>query len=87
MHKQQVGTTNPTPHQVEDIDMQLETCTPEHNGSLLQLSTSQKFLTEDQLQAADKERKIIHLAENTPMPSHTKSPRMGDTSHTHRAKK
>ena len=35
MQKEQVSTTNPTPHQDEDTDMQLKAVTPEHTWTLL----------------------------------------------------
>lgn len=37
MQNEQVDTTSPTPHQDENIDMQLETFTPEHGDISLQL--------------------------------------------------
>ena len=40
MQKEQECITSPTPHQDEDINMQLEAFTSKHDGSLLQLSTS-----------------------------------------------
>lgn len=67
--------------------MLLEVVTPGYGGSLLQLSTTQECLVENQLQAANKERRAIHLVENTPLTLSHKSPRTGDTSHTHSTKR
>ena len=80
MQIKQVGTTSPTPYQNVDIAMQLEAVTRKHNGSSLQLSTSQECPVGSQVQVANKERRVIHLAKNTPHPLPQK-PRMGDTNH------
>ena len=40
---------------------------------LLQLSTSQECMARNQVQVTDKERRVIHLAKNTPLPSPTKN--------------
>jgi hypothetical protein len=86
MQREQVHAASLTPRQDEDIDMQLEAITPEHGGSL-QLSTSQECPAVNQLQPTNKERRIIHLAENTPSTFSLKSPRTEDTIHTHSAKR
>ncbi len=70
-----------------DIDMQLVDVSPEHGGSLLQLSLSNDEYIAAPNQAVVHHLDITNLAERTPPNTSHKSPRLASTSDTHSTKR